>query len=55
MLELMRLAQGHNAVKPVSLEPEAPQAQVKHSTTEQLRSLSLSISILKFEQVILTN
>ena len=30
----MCLAQGHNAVKPVRLEPAAPQSQVKHSTTE---------------------
>ena len=35
---LMCLAQGHNAVTPVSLEPTAPQSQVKHSTTEPLRS-----------------
>ena len=30
----MCLAQGHNAVTPVRLEPAAPQPQVKHSTTE---------------------
>ena len=34
------LAQGHNAVTPVRLEPAALQSQVKHSTTEPLRSLS---------------
>ena len=28
------LAQGHNAVPPVRLEPAAPQSRIKHSTTE---------------------
>ena len=37
-LGLMCLAQGHNAVTPVRLEPTAPRSQVKHSTTEPLRS-----------------
>ena len=32
----MCLAQGHNAVTPARLEPAAPRAQVKHSTTEPL-------------------
>ena len=32
----MCLAQGHNAVTPVSLKPAAPRSQVKHSTTEPL-------------------
>ena len=32
----MCLAQGHNAVMPVSLEPTAPRSQVEHSTTEPL-------------------
>ena len=32
----MCLAQGHNAVGPVSLEPAAPRSRVKHSTTEPL-------------------
>ena len=37
----MCLAQGQNfAVMPVRLEPAAPRSQVKHSTTEPLRSLS---------------
>ena len=36
---LMCLAQGNNAVTPVRLEPATPQSQVKHSTTEPLRSL----------------
>ena len=33
------LLKDHNAVTPVRLEPAAPQSQVKHSTTEPLRSL----------------
>ena len=40
----MCLAQGHNAVKPVRLEPAAPLSQVKHSTTEPLRSLWVCLS-----------
>ena len=35
------LAQGHNAVTPVRLEPAAPRSQVKHSTSEPLCSLCL--------------
>ena len=35
----MCLAQGHNAVKPVRLQPAAHRSRVKHSTTEPLRSL----------------
>ena len=31
-------AQGHSALMPYRLEPSAPQSQVKHSTTEPLRS-----------------
>ena len=37
---LMCLAQGHNAVVLVRLEPATPRSQVKHSTTEPLRSQS---------------
>ena len=37
----MCLAQGHNAVAPVRLEPAAPRSPVKHSTTEPLRSFHL--------------
>ena len=33
------LAQGHNEVMPVRLEPATPRSPVKHSTTEPLRSL----------------
>ena len=36
---LLCLAQGHNAVMPERLEPGAPLSEVKHSTTEPLRSL----------------
>ena len=32
----MCLAQGHNTVTLVRLEPGAPQSRVKHSTTEPL-------------------
>ena len=35
----MCLAQGHNTVTPVRLEPAAPRSRVKHSITEPLRSL----------------
>ena len=38
MQGLMCLAQGHNAVTPVKLEPAAPLSRVKHSTTEPLCS-----------------
>ena len=34
----MCLAQGHNAVPPVRLKPATFQSQVKHSSTEPLRS-----------------
>ena len=37
-LGLMCLAQGHNAVTSLRLEPAAPRSRVKHSTTEPLRS-----------------
>ena len=37
-LGLMCLAQGHNTVTPVMLEPAAPRSRVKHSTTEPLCS-----------------
>ena len=35
----MCLAQGHNTVTPVKLEPVAPRSRVKHSITEPLFSL----------------
>ena len=38
-LGLICLAQGHNTVTPMRLEPTAPQSLVKHSTTEPLPSL----------------
>ena len=37
------LAQGHNIVMPVRLEPAAPRFRVKHSTTEPLCSLVSNI------------
>ena len=39
----MPLAEGHKAVTPVRLEPEASWSQVKHSTTEPLRSLATAL------------
>ena len=36
----MCLAQAHNAVTPVRLEPTTPRSREKHSTTESMRSLS---------------
>ena len=52
----MCLAQGHNAVPPVRLEPATLQSQVKNFTTEPLRSLSLveytasmKLTICKFQ------
>ena len=38
------LAQGHNTVTPVRLEPAAPRSRVKHSTTEPLRSRMFVVS-----------
>ena len=35
----MCLAQGHNAVTPVQLEPATFRSRAKHSTTESMRSL----------------
>ena len=40
-LGLMCLAQGHNTVTLVRLEPAAPPSRVKHSNTEPLRSLGI--------------
>ena len=46
LLDLMNvLAQGHNAVTPVMLEPAALRSRVKHSTTERLRSLIYGVQI----------
>ena len=41
-LRSMCLAQGHNAVMWVRLEPAAPRSWVKHSTTEPLRFLTVT-------------
>ena len=43
----MCLAQGHNAVTPVRLEPVAPRSRVKHSTTEPLPSLNAHLVIVE--------
>ena len=43
----MCLAQGHNAVTPVTLEPAAPRSEVKHSSTKPLRS-PLDIHVCMF-------
>ena len=40
-LELMCLAQGHNTVTHVRLEPAALRSRVKHSTIEPLHSLTI--------------
>ena len=45
-LGIMCLAQGHNAVTPVRLKPVAPRSRVKHSTTEPLRSLHYSSTLI---------
>ena len=42
----MSLAQGHNAVMPVRLEPAAPLSRVKHSITEPLRLRTSSIAVI---------
>ena len=41
--ELMCLAQGHNALTPMRLEPTTPQSRVKHSTTEPPCSLEILV------------
>ena len=48
----MCLAQGHNGVNPVRLEPMAPLSRVKHSTTEPLRSPGV-ISESSYKETIL--
>ena len=45
------LAQGHNVVMPVGLEPAAPRSRVKHSTTEPLRPKKFALAI-KFSSVV---
>ena len=45
----MCLAQGHNAVTQVSLEPAAPRSRVKHSTTEPLHQQITEDPNLKYE------
>ena len=45
----MCLAQGHNSVTPVRLEPAALRSRVKHSTTEPLRSQDLYLPLKVIE------
>ena len=42
----MCLAQGHNAVTLLRLEPTTPQSQVKHSITEPLRSHMIYVMLV---------
>ena len=44
----MCLAEGHNAVTPVRLEPAASRSHVKHSNTEPLRSRGIDDEELVF-------
>ena len=48
-LGLLCLAQEHNAVTLVRLEPGAPRPQVKHSTTESLRSLHVHLYLWRLK------
>ena len=45
----MCLAQGHNAVTPIRLEPAALRSRVKYSTTEPLRSLQKGLNKTKLK------
>ena len=45
---LLFLAQGHNSVTPVRLKPAASWSRVKHSTTEQLRSLESFVKLISW-------
>ena len=51
----MYLAQGHNVVTPLRLEPTAIRSRVKHSTTEPLRSHMLKLMDKKTFQILDTN
>ena len=44
-------AQGHNDVTPVKLEPAASRSQVKHSTTEPLRSHSVNVAYIRVPSI----
>ena len=46
---LMCLAQGHNSVTPLRLDPAAPWSQVKHFTTEPLHSCSSFVQKLMLD------
>ena len=45
----MCLAQGHNTVTPVRLEPAASWSRVKHSTTKPLHSLPRGLRIYEIQ------
>ena len=45
---LMCLAQGHNTLTPVRLEPTALLPRVKHSTTEPLRSQKVKMLLVHY-------
>ena len=51
-LGLICLAQGHNAVTPVRLEPANPLSRVKHSTNEPLWSLVSSKALYQWATAI---
>ena len=52
----MCVAQGHNTVKPVRLEPVAPRSRVKHSTTEPLKSAFKHMGYVpKYHEFTVTN
>ena len=53
-LGLMCLAQGHNTVTLVRLEPATLRSRVKHSTTEPLRSLQFYWKITTYDHLIYT-
>ena len=49
----MCLAQGHNTVMPMRLEPAGPWSRVKHSTTEPLHSITVSNLIVLLRSVVM--
>ena len=50
----MCLAQGHNAVKPVRLEPAGPRSRVKYSATKPLRSHDKIVSDRQIYKIIIS-
>ena len=51
----MCLAQGHNAVMPVRLEPATPRSRVKHSTTEPIPESDLGFNYMYFSALHFTH